>query len=62
MLPLMRRTVIGLTVFFFLASCLQLLYLNQRLFDAPKANVRDALSLLSLALNRAVRGSLQRLA
>jgi hypothetical protein len=51
MLPLMRRTVIGLTVFFFLASCLQLLYLNQRLFDAPNANVRDALSPLSLGVH-----------
>ena len=58
MLPLMRRTVIGLTVFFFLASCLQLLYLNQRLFDAPKANVRDALSPLSLGAQSSSEGIL----
>jgi hypothetical protein len=48
LLPLMRRTLVGLTVFFFVASCLQLVYLNESVLKTPKADAHDALALLSV--------------
>jgi hypothetical protein len=48
LLPLMRRTLTGLTLFFFCATCLQLVYLNQSILSAPKVDVHEAVSLLSV--------------
>jgi len=48
LLPHMRRTLTGLTLFFVLASCLQLIYLNRNILNAPKVDTHEALSLLSV--------------
>jgi hypothetical protein len=39
----MERMVVGLTVFFFLASCVQLIYLHRRIDQAPRVDVRELL-------------------
>lgn len=51
LLPLMRWILVGLTVFFFLASCVQLYLLNQSIQNEPKVDTEAALSLLSLRPN-----------
>jgi hypothetical protein len=48
MLPLMTRMLIGLTVFFFVASCVQLIYLHRTIQNGPKADLHEALSQLSI--------------
>jgi hypothetical protein len=45
--------VVGLTVFFFLASCVQLIYLHWNIVHAPRLDVRELLSLLES--NRALQ-------
>jgi hypothetical protein len=46
LLPLMRGMLIGLTLFFFLASCLQLIYLHRSILNSPKVDTHEVLSLL----------------
>lgn len=43
LLPLMESMVAGLTLFFFLVTCGQLIYLHQRIGQAPRMNVSDLL-------------------
>ena len=43
LLPLMEGMVVGLTLFFFLATCGQLIYLHQRIGQAPRMNVSELL-------------------
>jgi hypothetical protein len=43
LLPLMEGMVVGLTVFFFLASCAQLIYLHQRIGQAPRVDASELL-------------------
>lgn len=40
LLPLMIAMLVGLTLFFFAASLLQLVYLNRKIWDAPRVDVR----------------------
>lgn len=40
-MPLMIRTVVGLTVFFFVATLGQLVYLNSRIHDAPELDISN---------------------
>jgi hypothetical protein len=51
LLPLMKWTLIGLMLFFFLATCAQLYLLNQSIQNEPKVDTQAALSLLSLGPN-----------
>ena len=46
LLPLMTRMLIALTAFFFVASCVQLIYLHRTIQNGPKLDTRDALSQL----------------
>jgi len=46
LLPLMTRMLIALTTFFFVASCVQLIYLHRTIQNGPKVDTRDALSQL----------------
>ena len=46
LLPLMTRMLIALTSFFFVASCVQLIYLHRTIQNGPKVDTRDALSQL----------------
>ncbi len=41
LLPLMKGMVMGLTAFFFLASCAQLVYLHQKIGQAPRLNANE---------------------
>lgn len=43
LLPLMESMLAGLTLFFFLATCGQLIYLHQRIGQAPRINVSELL-------------------
>jgi hypothetical protein len=45
LLPLMCAMVIGLTLFFFLATCFQLIWLHKRIWDSPKLQINDILPL-----------------
>jgi hypothetical protein len=51
LLPLMKWTLIGLMLFFFLATCVQLYLLNRSIQNAPKVDTQSTLSLLSLGPN-----------
>ena len=55
MLPLMKRLVIGLVMFFFIASCIQLLYLHRTIQDAPTLNIETYLLNLSKEIPPAKR-------
>lgn len=44
LLPLMKRMIIGLTFFFFVASFLQYYYLQQNIERAPKLNIQESFS------------------
>lgn len=48
-LPLMRKVVIGLTVFFFLASAVQLVYLHAEIVNAPQRDFADVGAMLQKA-------------
>jgi hypothetical protein len=48
MVPFMLRMVVGLTLFFFVASCVQLAYLHLSIKQAPKLDMRESFSLLSV--------------
>jgi hypothetical protein len=61
LLPMMEGMVVGLTVFFFLASCAQLLYLHQRIGQAPRMNVSELLPDLSANSTHAETMELARL-
>jgi hypothetical protein len=47
MLPLMKATIVGLTIFFFVASFFQLLYLQSRMQSSPPANMNAIFSVLN---------------
>ncbi len=47
MLPAMKATVIGLTIFFFAASLFQLLYLQSRMQSSPPADMKAIFSTFS---------------
>jgi hypothetical protein len=44
LLPLMTNMLVALTVVFFLASCLQLIYLHRTIQNGPKIDARDSLA------------------
>ena len=48
LLPFMVRMVISLTLFFFLASCIQLIYLHLSILKVPVLNIGESLSRLSM--------------
>ena len=49
LLPLMSRMLIGLTVFFFLATAAQLAYLHVEISSAPAGDFQDAMEMLDSA-------------
>ena len=49
LLPLMSRTIIILSIFFFLASLAQLIYLHQTIANSPKINVQSAFTSLNVS-------------
>ncbi|MCI0388965.1 MAG: hypothetical protein MOB07_09415 [Acidobacteria bacterium] len=51
LLPFMTRMVVILTLFFFFASCAQLIYLHWNILKGPKLSTNESLSLLSLSSN-----------
>jgi len=46
-MPLMSRMVVGLTLFFFIASFAQLYYLHRNIGDAPKINIEESFANLT---------------
>jgi hypothetical protein len=46
LLPFMSKTLIILTIFFFLGSLFQLIYLNHTILNSPKIDIDQSLSLL----------------
>lgn len=49
LLPLMVRMIVGLTLFFFIATCIQLIYLQLSILNSPQIAMDEYLSLLSLS-------------
>lgn len=45
----MVRMVVGLTIFFFIATCIQLIYLQFSILKSPKIDMHEYLSLISIS-------------
>lgn len=57
-MPLMTRMIVGLAIFFFVASLLQLFYLHWRISRVPESDLRPAFAVLARAPQATAEGHL----